>query len=122
MILVVQILDIRTAHRGFSCGGGFRSYWNERLNLTAEPEWFVRWQLDPETNTATSQFGQRLRMRPFIGNLGMPSAEAGRHSTFPPRLYGGNLDCDNSQSSRDWASRFARQPIGQRPRRRCPRL
>jgi acetamidase/formamidase len=93
MTLVVQISEIRTAHRGFSCGGGFSSYWNERLNLTAEPEWFVRWQLDPETNTATSQFGQRLRMRPFVGNLGMPPAEAGRHSTFPPRFCGGNLDC-----------------------------
>src|SRR6188508_410020 len=67
MTLVVQITDIRTAHRGFSCAGGFTSYWNERLHLTAEPEWFVRWQLDPETNTATSQFGQRLRIRPFVG-------------------------------------------------------
>lgn len=93
MTLVVQILAIRTAQRGFSCGGGFSSYWNERLNLTAEPEWFVRWQLDPETNTAISQFGQRLHMRPFVGNLGMPPAEAGRHSTFPPRFCGGNLDC-----------------------------
>ncbi len=93
MTLVVQIMEIQTAHRGFSCGGGFSSYWNKRLNLTTEPEWFVRWQLDPETNIATSQFGQRLHMRPFVGNLGMPPAEAGRHSTFPPRFCGGNLDC-----------------------------
>jgi acetamidase/formamidase len=93
MTLVVQLLEIRTAQRGFSCGGGFRNYWNERLKLTAEPEWFVRWQLDSETKIATSQFGQRLRMRPFIGNLGMPPAEPGRHSTFPPRFCGGNLDC-----------------------------
>lgn len=93
MTLLAQITEIRTAHRGFSCGGGYNSYWNERLNLTAEPEWFVRWQLDPDTNIATSQFGQQLRMRPFVGNLGMPPAEAGRHSTFPPRFCGGNLDC-----------------------------
>jgi acetamidase/formamidase len=32
-------------------------------------------------------------MRPFVGNLGMPPAEPGRHSTFPPRFCGGNLDC-----------------------------
>lgn len=93
MTLAVHLIDIRPAHRGFSCGGGFHSYWNERLNLTSEPEWFVRWQLDPESNIATSQFGQRLAMRPFVGNLGMPPCEAGRHSTFPPRFCGGNLDC-----------------------------
>jgi acetamidase/formamidase len=93
MTLVVRLMEIRPARRGFSVGGGFSSYWNERLGLTAEPEWFVRWSLDPDTNIATSQHGQRLRMRPFIGNLGMPPAEAGRHSTFPPRFCGGNLDC-----------------------------
>jgi len=93
MTLAVHLTAIRTAHRGFSCGGGFHSYWNERLGLTEAPEWFVRWRLDPETNTATSQVGQRLRMRPFVGNLGMPPAEPGWHSTFPPRYCGGNLDC-----------------------------
>lgn len=93
MILAVQLAEIRTAHRGFSCGGGFRSYWNERLGLTEAPEWFVRWRLDPETNMATNSLGQRLTMRPFVGNLGMPPAEPGRHSTFPPRYCGGNLDC-----------------------------
>jgi acetamidase/formamidase len=91
--LVVHISEVRTAQRAFSCGGGFQSYWNERLNLSQEPEWFVRWRLDPEAGIATSQFGQRLQMRPFIGNLGMPPAETGRHSTFPPRFCGGNLDC-----------------------------
>jgi acetamidase/formamidase len=93
MTLVVQLTEIRTAHRGFSCAGGYNSYWNERLNLVKGEEWFVRWQLDPDTNIATSQRGQRLRMRPFVGNLGMPPAEPGRHSTFPPRFCGGNLDC-----------------------------
>jgi acetamidase/formamidase len=93
MTLAVHITDVRSAHRGFSCGGGFPSYWNERLGLTEAPEWFVRWRLDPKTNIATSQTGQRLHMRPFAGNLGMPPAEPGRHSTFPPRFCGGNLDC-----------------------------
>jgi acetamidase/formamidase len=93
MTLVVRLTEIRPAGRGFSTAGGFVSYWNERFGLTAEPEWFVRWRLDPDTDTATSQYGQQLRMRPFIGNLGMPPAASGRHSTFPPRFCGGNLDC-----------------------------
>lgn len=93
MTLVVHLSEIRTARRGFSCAGGYNSYWNERLGLSEGEEWFVRWQLDPDTNIATNQHGQRLRMRPFAGNLGMPPAEPGRHSTFPPRFCGGNLDC-----------------------------
>lgn len=93
MTLVVHLLEITPARRGFSCGGGFPSYWNQRLGLSQEPEWFVRWQLDPERNIATNASGQRLSMRPFVGNLGMPPAEPGRHSTFPPRSSGGNLDC-----------------------------
>jgi acetamidase/formamidase len=28
-----------------------------------------------------------------MGNIGMPPDEAGRHSTFPPRFCGGNIDC-----------------------------
>lgn len=93
MTLAVHLLEIRSAHRGFSCAGGHDNYWTRRLNLVEGEEWFIRWQLDAETNVATSQFGQRLQMRPFVGNLGMPPAESGHHSTFPPRFCGGNLDC-----------------------------
>jgi acetamidase/formamidase len=32
-------------------------------------------------------------MRPFLGVMGLPPAEPGRHSTAPPRATGGNLDC-----------------------------
>lgn len=31
MTLAVHITDIQPAHRGFSCGGGFPSYWNEDM-------------------------------------------------------------------------------------------
>jgi acetamidase/formamidase len=53
----------------------------------------MRWAIDPDRNTATNQFGQTVRTRPFMGSLGMPPAESGRHSTTPPRFCGGNVDC-----------------------------
>ena len=37
--------------------------------------------------------GARLRSAPFLGVLGMPPDEPGRHSTTPPRRFGGNIDC-----------------------------
>jgi acetamidase/formamidase len=37
--------------------------------------------------------GRRVRAAPFLGVLGMPPDEPGRHSTGPPRRWGGNIDC-----------------------------
>jgi acetamidase/formamidase len=37
--------------------------------------------------------GRRVRLRPFLGVLGMPPPEPGRHPTGPPRRFGGNIDC-----------------------------
>jgi acetamidase/formamidase len=34
-----------------------------------------------------------MRLSPFLGVLGMPPDEPGRHSTGPPRRSGGNIDC-----------------------------
>ena len=39
------------------------------------------------------QKGRRVELRPFLGVLGMPPPEPGRHSTVPPRRSGGNIDC-----------------------------
>jgi acetamidase/formamidase len=34
-----------------------------------------------------------VTLRPFMGIYGMPPAETGIHSTIPPRVTGGNIDC-----------------------------
>jgi acetamidase/formamidase len=93
MTLEVRFKTIRTGTWGWSTGGGFPSEWNTRLNLAEEPEWLLRWALDPVRQMARNQFGQTVRIRPFMGNLGMPPDEPGHHSTFPPRFCGGNIDC-----------------------------
>jgi hypothetical protein len=34
-----------------------------------------------------------VKLRPFLGVMGMPPDQPGIHSTIPPRATGGNLDC-----------------------------
>ena len=43
--------------------------------------------------TGRSHLGDELALRPFLGVMGMPPDEPGEHSTIPPRVCGGNLDC-----------------------------
>ena len=50
----------------------------------------VRWELD---GTVGRALGRTVELAPFLGVLGMPPAEPGRHSTGPPRRAGGNIDC-----------------------------
>jgi acetamidase/formamidase len=52
-----------------------------------------RWELDPVAGLGRNQHGHTVALRPFLGVIGMPPAEPGRHSTIPPRRHGGNLDC-----------------------------
>lgn len=91
--LAIYLKTIRTATWGWSVGGGFASPWNTRLGLADGPDYLLGWTLDPDQATATSQRGHAIQIRPFMGILGMPPDEAGRHSTFPPRVCGGNIDC-----------------------------
>ena len=48
------------------------------------------WELEGDLGRAG---GRAVRLAPFLGVLGMPPAEAGVHSTIPPRRCGGNIDC-----------------------------
>ena len=51
----------------------------------------IRWELDGELGRAST--GHTVRLRPFLGVLGMPPIGHGIHSTTPPRRQGGNIDC-----------------------------
>ncbi len=93
MTLEVHLKTIRPGAWGWSSGGGSSSEWDQRTGLSEAPEWVMRWALDAERGQGTNQLGQTVALRPFMGILGMPPAEAGAHSTIPPRFCGGNLDC-----------------------------
>ena len=93
MVLEIRLKTIQTGAWGWSSGGGWHSEGNTRLGVADLPEWLMRWKLDTETGIAVNQHGQTIPMRPFMGILGMPPADEGDHSTYPPRYCGGNIDC-----------------------------
>jgi acetamidase/formamidase len=83
MTLEVRIDAIRPGSWGWSWGGG----------EFVDGEVMHFWTLDAERAYARNQHGHRVALRPFLGIMGMPPAQAGQHSTKPPRITGGNLDC-----------------------------
>jgi acetamidase/formamidase len=72
--LAVTVDEVRPAHWG----------------VTIAKNQPVRWELDGGVGRA---LGRTVELAPFLGVLGMPPAEPGRHSTGPPRRSGGNIDC-----------------------------
>ena len=83
MTLEVRIDVIHPGSWGWSWGGG----------ELVDGEVMHFWTLDAERKYARNQHGHRVGLHPFLGVMGMPPAEVGQHSTKPPRITGGNLDC-----------------------------
>ena len=73
-VLAVTIDAVVPVTWGVTFGGGNR----------------LDWELEGDVGRAG---GRAVRLAPFLGVLGMPPAEAGVHSTIPPRRCGGNIDC-----------------------------
>jgi acetamidase/formamidase len=81
MTLAIQIDRVQPGTWGWTWGG-------------ADGEEVMHfWSIDQQQGFARNQHGHRVALRPFLGVMGMPPAETGNHSTTPPRLTGGNLDC-----------------------------
>jgi acetamidase/formamidase len=72
--LAVRVDDVRPASWGITIANGRE----------------VLWELDGSVARA---LGRTVELSPFLGVMGMPPAEAGRHPTGPPRPSGGNIDC-----------------------------
>ncbi len=92
MTLEVQIVDILPAAWGWTTAGGRLHPVNERFSLV-DTEVMHLWTLDNRSQTAVNQHGHKVRLRPFMGVMGMPADAPGILSTAPPRATGGNLDC-----------------------------
>ncbi len=92
MTLAVEINDVQPGSWGFTGVGGWPNPVNNRLGIDNDGTYLL-WEIDAETMTATNQFGHTVGLSPFLGIMGMPPAESGFHSTVPPRVTGGNLDC-----------------------------
>jgi acetamidase/formamidase len=94
MTLTVTIGELRPGGWGWNTAGGWDTPVNTRLGLGANGEEMgLRWELDRARGIGTNQHGHAVRLRPFLGVIGMPPDAPGRHPTAPPRVTGGNIDC-----------------------------
>ncbi|MEL6268493.1 MAG: acetamidase/formamidase family protein [Chloroflexota bacterium] len=95
-VLEIAIGEIVTAPRGWNLSGGEpRDLW-QRLGTAEEPLHRLEWSLDNDAKTATTIIGGKnytVKLAPFMGVLGMPPDEPGQHTTRPPYVHGGNIDC-----------------------------
>jgi acetamidase/formamidase len=91
MTLAVRVDAIVPGTWG-NCVAGWPSPFNERYGI-ATAGIVHTWELDPIRMTGRNQHGHTVELRPFMGVMGMPPPEPGKHSTIPPRVHGGNLDC-----------------------------
>lgn len=91
-VLAVRIDDVVPGAFGTTYCGLRSTALNERLGVLDTPV-VHRWTLDPVAGIGRNQAGQTVALRPFLGVMGVPPAEPGRHSTTPPYWHGGNLDC-----------------------------
>lgn len=93
MTLEVQIGVIQPGTWGWTSAGGWSCPLNDRLGVADGDEILHLWALEPEKGIGRNQHGHQVRLRPFMGIMGMPPDAPGRHSTSPPRMTGGNIDC-----------------------------
>ncbi len=92
MTLEVRLEEIVPGPWGWTVAGGWKNGINERLGI-ADRETRMDWDLDADAGTATNQYGHSVRMRPFMGVMGMPGPEAEPVPSRPARPQGGNIDC-----------------------------
>ena len=91
--LEVRIEEMRIGSWGVTDAGGWHTPLNERLGVADGEPAVLAWKLDADTGVGRDQHGREVRLRPFLGVIGMPPDETGVHSTGPPRACGGNIDC-----------------------------
>src|ERR1700712_4619152 len=94
MSRVVRLTAIRPDPWGWTVAAARDTALNRRLGLADAPPAWLLWALDADAGIGTDQLGHEVSLAPFLGVLGGPPAEAGEHSTIPPRVVGGgNIDC-----------------------------
>jgi acetamidase/formamidase len=92
-VLEVAIDRVLVGSWGWCAAADWSTPLNDRLGLSDGPGVLLEWGLDPDRGIGRSERGHELDLHPFLGVLGMPPPESGIHSTAPPRVSGGNVDC-----------------------------
>ncbi len=91
--LEVRIEQVRVGAWGWCGAADWSTPLNDRLGLSDGPGVLLEWTLDANTGIGHDELGREVDLLPFLGVLGMPPPEPGVHSTTPPRVWGGNIDC-----------------------------
>jgi acetamidase/formamidase len=63
------------------------------LGVAGLPGAPLMWDIDPDRMLATDEKGRSIKLNPFMGVMGVAPPDPGIHSTTPPRIWGGNIDC-----------------------------
>jgi acetamidase/formamidase len=92
MTIAAHIKSILPGSWGWTVAGGWESEANRSLGVNVQGVLYL-WTIDQEALTATNQHGHTVRLRPFMGVVGLAPDEPGTHDTAPPRWVGGNMDC-----------------------------
>jgi len=93
-VLAVTLEELVPGDWGWTVAGGRDTPVARRLGLVdVEPAWLL-WEVDVGAGRAVESRGPSVPLAPFLGVTGVAPAEAGPHSTIPPRAdAGGNVDC-----------------------------
>jgi len=91
--LAVHVDELRVGTWGLTNAGGWPAPLNERLGVVGGKTHTLVWELNADAGTGRDQFGRTVALKPFLGVVGMPPPDPGVHPTFPPRRWGGNIDC-----------------------------
>jgi acetamidase/formamidase len=93
MVLEVQIGAIVPDTCGFNRGGGRPLEIFQWMGTSDGEPYLMDWSIDVDVGTATAATGHSVKIKPFMGVMGVAPQEDGQLSTAPPRTTGGNLDC-----------------------------
>jgi acetamidase/formamidase len=95
-VLEVHVEAVEPGTWGWTVAGEigfFNGELNRALGVAEGPPRTTRWRIDTEAMVARSHYGRSVRLRPFLGTIGLSPGGPGWHSAWPPGCTGGNLDC-----------------------------
>jgi acetamidase/formamidase len=93
-MLALRLVGLRPGEWGWTVAGALDTPVTRRLGLTDTPPAWLLWELDADAGKGTADRGFTRALAPFLGVMGLAPAQAGEHSTIPPRAAsGGNIDC-----------------------------
>jgi acetamidase/formamidase len=94
LCLAVELRSLRPGDWGWTAAATLDNRLTRRLGVAEGPPAWLLWEVDGDGGRAVNQLGHAAQLAPFLGVIGLPPAEAGQHSTIPPRACGGgNIDC-----------------------------